>query len=311
MKLLGVKGLAKFERLNDELQTAEAKAFGTRLPRGMERKRELLVEAIASNRSSGVRIGQLVSRYRDHYKIDQTWMPIGESIAHSLGYKSYTSLNSLMKAAKRVSEIPEILLATVMEQGIDLAERKYSQLVNDLRSIDFSGGDEEARVVALAAVDRFRTRKKEAAEKRKKDKAASAEQIGVRIARQVATNLREMPSGERKEQAETIMRHVEAAIRREMPNCIIRVAWVKSVSTTQAVKPRVKASTSHASSRGKLLPIRSPAESPEMSRAPDVTPAAFVDDRSPNSRGTRPRSKLPVRSIESNQLSLFSGAGGG
>lgn len=308
MKVVRAKGLAKFEKLNDELRTAEANSFGARLPRGMERQRKLLVLAIASDRSSGIRIGQLVARYRDHYKIDQAWMPIGKSIARSLGYKSYTSLNSLMKAAENVSKIPEILLAAVIELGIDPAENKYRQLVIELQSVDFSGGDEEARVVAQAAIDQFRTRKRDAASKRKNAQSDSSTKFGDRIARQVAMNMRNIPDGERKAQAETIMRQIEKAIRAEMPGWSIQVAWVEGDSTTEAMKPILPTSTSPAlSARGELLPIRGPAALPAMSIAPDVTPATFVDDQSPNSRGARAHRKLSVRSIEINQLSLFDG----
>lgn len=308
MKVVRAKGLAKFEKLNDELRTAETSSFGATLPRGIERQRKLLVLAIASNRSSGFRIGQLVARYRDHYKIDQAWMPIGKSIALSLGYKSYTSLNSLMKAAKNASRIPETLLAAVIDLGIDPAENKYRQLMNELQSVNFSGSDEEARGVAQVAIEQFRTRKRDAAAKRKEEEAASAAEFGNRIARQVAINVRNMPVGERKGRAEKIMRQIDEAIRTEMPGCSIQVAWVEGDSTTEVVKPILTTSTSPAlSPRGELLQIRGPAAMPAMSIGPDVTPAALIDDRSSNSRGARAHRKLSVRSIEINQLSLFDG----
>lgn len=309
MKVVRAKGLAKFEILNDELRTAEENSFGARLPRGMERQRKLLVLAIASDGSSGIRIGQLVARYRDHYKIDQAWMPIGESIARSLGYKSYTSLNSLMKAAKNASKIPEILLSAVIELGIDPSENKYRELVIELQKrVDFSGGDEEARVVAQAAIDQFRTRKRDAASKRKNAQSDSSTQFGDRIARQLAMNMRHIPDGERKAQAETIMRQIEKAIRAEVPGWSIQVAWVEGDSATEVVKPILKTSTPPGlSPRGELLPIRGPAVIPAMPIAPDVTPSALVDDLSSDPRSAHHHRKQPVRTVENNQLSLLDG----
>ena len=134
VKACGAKGLAKFEKLSDELREAEAKSFGTRLPRGMEQQRKLLVQAIASDRNSRIRIGVLAAGYRDHYKIEEAWMPIGRSIALSLGYKSYTSLNSLMKAARQCVKNSRTTSRSPHRVGIDPTESKYRQLVKELQS---------------------------------------------------------------------------------------------------------------------------------------------------------------------------------
>ena len=305
MKVPRTKGLADFEKLNDELREAEAKSFGTRLPRGMERHREQLVQAIASDRNSRIRIGQIAARYRDHYKIDQTWMPIGESIARSLGYKSYTSLNTLMKAAIGASKIPQPLLAVLIELGIDPTESKFRQLVKELQSTDFSGDDKEARSVAQAAIDRFSARKRDATSNRRKDNSASAAQFGDRIARQVAINVRSLPSGERRAQAEAILRQIEGAIRSATPGWNIRLTWVRSASTIEVAKSGDQESTSSAASlRGELLPIRSSAVGAAMPEVTNVNSAVPVDDRSPEPRRARPNHKLPVRSVDNNQLSL-------
>lgn len=304
VKACGAKGLAKFEKLSDELRAAEAKSFGTRLPRGMEQQRKLLVQAIASDRNSRIRIGVLAAGYRDHYKIEEAWMPIGRSIALSLGYKSYTSLNSLMKAAVSASRIPEPLLAALIELQIDPTESKYRQLVKELQSTDFSGNDEEAHDVVKAAIERFHTCKQDAARKRKKDASASAAQFGNRIARQLAIHMLDMPANERRARVETIVREIEKAIRVEMPDWRIRVTWENRHSTTLDVEP-VSASASDTSSRGELLPIQSSGASPGMSAVPDITPPAFVDNRPLDPLGVRPHSKRPVQSVGNNQPSLF------
>ncbi len=306
MKALKVKGLAKFEKLNNELRAAEAMSFGTRLPRGMERHRKSLVQAIARDRTNNILIGQLVAGYRDHYKIDQTWMPIGESIAHALGYKSYTSLNSLIKAAQRASQVPEVLLAAIIESGIDPTENKYRKLVNELRNMTFTGTSEDACVVAQAAIDRFLASKKAAAARSRVANSHSATQIGERFARQVSMNLRNLPFGERKRQTETILREIEHAIGTETPGWSISITWVKSASTSQIDNAHRGTHSSHASSiRGELLTIPSPTSSPAIPDVPRAVRAAVVDAPSPRSHDINRQRKHAVRSIEDNQLGLF------
>lgn len=308
MKLIEVKRLTKFEKLNGELQMGEARAFGTKLPSGMEWRRRSLVAAIANDRCSSIDIGLLASRYRDHFKIEQAWMPLGESIAHSLGFKSYTSLNSLMNAAIQASKIPESLLAAVIEQGIDLTENKYGPLVKDLQCMNFTGDNDDAHTLAQTAIDRFRARRKEAAEKRKKDKLTSAAHIGDRIARQLAANLREMPSSALTDHVERIVQHIEEAIRAQIPGCTIQVAWMKSIPGTQVAAPAVSTSQSQAlPTRGELLSLRSQATHCAISKSPKSGAAPLPEEQSADLHGSQSHRKLPERSIETEQLGLFGG----
>ena len=308
MEPIEIKGLVNFGNLNDKLQVFEAKAFGAKLPIGIDRKRRLLIEAIANDGSSSIAIGLLASRYRDYFKTKKCWMQIGEAIAHSLRYKSYTSLDSLIKASERASQIPGQLLAALIEQGIDPAENKYSRLIRELRGSNFAGDEKDAHAFAKAAIERFHDLKKQAAEQRKKDRSASAAQIGARIAKQIETNLQDTADSEKKAQAETIVRHIQEAIKAQIPDCIVRVSWAESDSNSQLEKPRSDAALSRGlSARGEVVVLRSPAGISEISEASKETRAAEVDDRSPDSHAPSSDRKQPVQSLESSQLSLFDG----
>ena len=132
MKVSQSKILANFGNLRAQLQRGEVKAFGPKPAREITRERELLIKAISGDRSSNLRIGQLVATYRTRYKADRVWMPLGRAIAHALGYRSYTSLDSLTKTAGRASKIPKLLLEAVINDGIDPTESKYVSLVDEL-----------------------------------------------------------------------------------------------------------------------------------------------------------------------------------
>jgi hypothetical protein len=225
VKLSAITGLAKFANLMDELKAAEAKEFGSKVPPGVERERNLLIKAIAGDRTSGFYLGQLAAEYRDHYKKEQTWMRIGESIAHALGYKSYTSLNTLMTAAERASKIPDILLAALIEEGIDPAENKYRRLVNGLASTKFAGTAKDAHAVVVSALATIRSRKKQSADRKRENKIASAKQIGARIAKQVTLRLRDTVPDKKRNELEAIVRRLADAVRAELPDCVIRLTW--------------------------------------------------------------------------------------
>ena len=215
-------GLAKFENLEAELQAAESNAFGGKLPAGVKRNRESLIRAISKHRGSSLQIGLLAAKYRDHYKAEQAWMPVGQSIARVLGYRSYTSLNCLMKTALRASRLSRNLLAAVIEEGIDLAEHKYKSILDELVSCAFSGTDDKARVVARTAIAAFNSRKQKAAETRRKAKIAAARQIEIRIASQVKRHLTEASPKERQTQADAILSRLTEAIQTVLPEYKLR-----------------------------------------------------------------------------------------
>lgn len=312
MKVSRAKGLANFEKLNDELREAEAKSFGTKLPSGLEQHREQLVDAIAHRRTSNIGIGLLAASYRDHYKIEHEWMPIGLSIAHSLGYKSYTSLHSLMKAARNAFRVPQGLLAAVIELGIDPTENKYRKLVKDLFGMVFAGGDEEARVAAQVAIDGFHSRRQDAARKRKENSSASAAQFGDRIARQVAIDVQNTPAEERRARAELIVRQIEESIRTEMPDWSLRVTWVKSTQEDRCADPMQvfgsdaqTAASSESAPQAEVIPIKTEVPDHDAPSAPNPPLAVAAADQQPNMPGASPHRKRAVRSVDRNQLDLW------
>ena len=312
MKVSRAKGLANFEKLNDRLREAEAKSFGTKLPSGLEQHREQLVDAIAHRRTSNIGIGLLAASYRDHYKIEHEWMPIGLSIAHSLGYKSYTSLHSLMKAARNAFRVPYALLSAVIELGIDPTENKYRKLVKDLFGMVFAGGDEDARVAAQAAIDGFRSRRQDAAQKREKNSSASAALFGDRIARQVAIDVQNTPAEERRARAESIVRQIEKSIRAEMPGWSLRVTWVKCTPEVRSVDQMQvsgadtqTAASSESAPPAEVIPIKTAMPDTDVPSAPNPPPGVAAAGQQPNMPGASPRHKRTVRSVDRNQLDLW------
>jgi hypothetical protein len=211
-------GLAKFEDLRGKLESAEQNAFGAKTPAGLKRKRELLLRAISSDRSSRLQIGQLAARYRDHYKAEQAWMPLGQFIARALGYRSYSSLNQLMRTAVRALKLPKNLLAAVIEEGIDPAESKYKSILDELILLAFSGTDEEARVAARTAIAAFYARKAKAAARSQEARSAAASQIEFRIATQVKSFLRGTSPGMRAARADAIVHQLSEAILTLLPD---------------------------------------------------------------------------------------------
>jgi len=312
VKVSRSKGLAEFEKLNVELRVAEAKSFGPRLPRGLEKHREQLIDSIADNRTSNLRIGLLVASYRDHYKIEHEWTPIGLMIARSLGYKSYTSLHSLMKAAVNAVRIPHSLLVAIIELGIDPTEGKYRQLVKELLRMVFAGDIEDARVAAQAAIDVFRARREDAAVKRKSASSASAAQFGDRIARQVTLNVRSMPAEERRARAELIVRKIEESLGLDSCGWSLQLTWIKNASEMQSAdaiqvaEPDAQASASRESAaRAEVIPIKSEMSGPESRNASEVPPAEDASNPQTDSRGASSRHKRTVRSVNQNQLDLW------
>ncbi len=299
MKVPPDKTLAKFEKLKDELRAGEAKAFGTKLPRGIERERSQLIEAISNDRTSGLYMGQLAARYRDRYKIEKIWMSVGESIAHALGYKSYTSLNSLMKAAERASKVPEKLLAALFDEEIDPVETKYRRLVKELDNIQFSGNDEEAKAIVQEALARFRDGKADAAEKRRMNKSAAAAQIGARIAEQVAISLRETLVINKTEQAKDILRCVVDVVRAAFPACIIQLTWAETVPSVQSADSRLKPFPSRrATAIAEITPIDNPvADAAGASELGTVGVAGVPSDPGPERSHRVPSRKSPKRDV--------------
>lgn len=275
MKLSHSKALANCGNLRSRLKRGEIEAFGPKPGRAIICERESMIKAISGNRSSNLRIGQLVASYRNRYKPDHTWMPLGRAIAHALGYRSYTSLNSLMEAADRAWRIPILLRDAVIEAGIDPTESKYNPLVDELRNADFSGTRKEACAFVHAAIESFKASRKEAARKRRQDNSASDAETGTRIARQVAIRLRKTSPGERRTQAKTIVHQLAEALRQEFPECIISLAWVENDATAQPPSHRKQASAPRlVHSSGRVAPIRNLAIGAAGSFATKSSPAA-------------------------------------
>lgn len=314
-------GLAKSENLRTKLEAGERSAFGSKLPIGIERKRELLIRAISNKRRGSLQIGQLAAKYRDEYKAEQSWMPLGESIALALGYKSYTSLNQLMKTAVRASKIPKNLLAAVTEEGIDPAENKYRSLVDELIKLDFSGTDDDAIGVAREALATFNARKKALAKKRREARNAAATQVEFRIAKQVTICLEKTTPPKRAAQADAILRQLAAAIRAVLPEYNVRGMFVENDGAAQSSDsgvPAVRSSrakitampTQYAAkpSLGKAIIGSTP--EPEVSSQLGLFPSRKAysrpqsDDPSPARRRSNP-GKKKVKTAEMNMPTLF------
>lgn len=228
VKVSPSKPFPKFGNLRAQLRQGEAKEFGPKPAPEIVRDRESLIHAISGNRGSNLHVGQLAAIYRDRFKVDHTWMPLGRAIARALGYRSYTSLDSLMTAAKNAGRIPVLLRDAVIEAGIDPTERKYASLVNELAMTDFTGTRKEAQDVVLTAIQSFKEHKKTEAKKRRLERSVSNAETGEGVAKQIVSCLKKTPPDERRQQAQMFVGQLSEAVRKEFPEFILSLAWVES-----------------------------------------------------------------------------------
>jgi hypothetical protein len=219
MEAKEIKSLLKSGNLSDIIRAQAKAAFGEILPDGMDDEIKSALRAVAGERTSNLDLGLEFSRLRARFKIDQHWMPVRKGLAKLKG-RGHSYIDQLIDLAEKASKISDLLLAALLEEGIDPTEKKYETLVAHLAAIDFSGETDQAAEVVRAALDKFRDAKKAAAAQHKKDNEAAEASYVSRSNRSTTIAMKHDPS---KETAESLRAGFERALRIHFPGATVLV----------------------------------------------------------------------------------------
>jgi len=219
------KVIAKFAGLTRELIAAEAEVFGTDVPEGLAATRDRLIAAISRGGTSQLQIALEAAEYKVAYKAQKQWVRCGTPIAKAAGYKGVTGLNSLINDAQLANKLPPVLLAAMIEAGLDPVEHRHATYIKHLLTLDFSGGAEEARMMIEGTHSRWVAEKRLVAQKKKEDKRTADKDTPIRIARQVASDLASWQESERHERLKSVLKQIEVKANKLLPGARIQVLW--------------------------------------------------------------------------------------
>jgi hypothetical protein len=217
--------VANFAALSGELVAAETEVFGDNIPADLERKRGRLIAALSAGGTSRFQVGIALAEYKEVYKAQKQWVRCGTPIAKAMGRKGVNSLNNLIRDAQPAAQLPKVLLAVLIEAGIEPVEHKYGAYLKDLKALNFSGGVDEAKAVVEETYARFRAKKREAAQMKKKESKQTSSNSAARIANQFDSSLRNCAEPERPEFLKTTVLQIDAKARKLFPNCKVLVLW--------------------------------------------------------------------------------------
>jgi protein gp37 len=289
-----IEVIANFAALTSELLAADAEVFGGNIPADHDPKRARLIALFCARGTSLLEIGVALAEYKEGYKTRKQWVRAGEPLAKALGFKSVTSLNTLINDARLAGKLPKALLAALIEAGLEPTEHKYNAYINELIELNFSGGAVEARALVDETYTLFIAKKREAAQKKKKDKKAANNDSAVRLANQIASSLRNCSEPARRDFLETIIQQMNGKVRKLLPGCEIQLlrptgetpeistgllaeTATETATEARAVAP-VESESIEVKSSEALVPLHQPAASaqtiPRMRLSPAFGPTA-------------------------------------
>jgi hypothetical protein len=233
--------VANFATLSGELAAAEAEAFGDKLPADLGQKHSRLIATLSAGGNSRLQVAIALAEYKGVCKAKKQWVRCGTPIVRAMGRNSVNSLNNLIRDGEMAAQLPHELLAAVIEAGIEPVEHKYGAYLKELQALNFSSGADEARVIVERTFAQFTTKKREAAQRKKKESKQADSNSAARIANQFDASLRNCGESDRPELLKSIVHHVNAKARKLFPNCKIFMEWTAGDSLPSSGRQLVKA----------------------------------------------------------------------
>ena len=241
METTEIKDLANFDKLKIALDEAEALAMQAGLsPEKLEEFTALRAEAAGVFRvSKAPRYYQ--GRFLDHCKAvlgaEEACVPIARSFAERIhGRKSRNTLRTLIDNARSADRLPAFLLAAMIEANVDPGETKYRPLIDGLVDLNFSGPSKAAHKIFAEHYDVYSATKKADGLRRKSAEREALKDFGVRIAKQIAANLKHFPVKDRPERSMEWLGKAAQAAQRQCPGWVVTVTLTPCAESSEDLK---------------------------------------------------------------------------
>ena len=224
MEVDELKGLLKFGSLRTVIDQGLTAEFGASIPPGVVTDVEQFLAAFAGNWTNNLGHGLALSRLRVHFKLEQNWMPIRKAAAKQL-HRSRSWLDTLMSAANRAAEVDKLYLAALIEAGIDPTGEKYASIIQVLRDSEPPAGAEEARAIALKAIENYGEAKKAARLEAQRNNEAARTELGPRLAKQLSVRIKAIPAQNKAEVSKSVLQEIARAVEKQLPGLRIDVIF--------------------------------------------------------------------------------------